>query len=82
MNILKRMRQSKYGAIVYHDHSTFGKPEGKRQLTRRKRRWEDNIRMDVRKIGWEVVDWIHVAQDREKWRATVNTIMKLRLEIS
>jgi len=38
-----------------------GKPEGKRQLGRRRRRWEDNIRMDLRKIAWEVVDWMHVA---------------------
>jgi hypothetical protein len=53
----------------------FGKPEGNRPLGRPKRRWKDNIKMDVREIGWEVVDWIHMAQDRDQWRAVVNTVM-------
>jgi hypothetical protein len=44
-----------------------------------KRRWEDNIRLDLRKIWWEDVDWIHVAQDRDWWRAVVNTVMNLRV---
>jgi len=43
-----------------------GRPEGKRPLGRSGRRWEDNNRLDLRKIGWEVVDWIHLAQDREQ----------------
>jgi len=42
------------------------------------RRWEDNIRMDIREIGWECVDWIHLDQDRDKWRAFVNTVMNLQ----
>jgi hypothetical protein len=54
------------------------KLEGKRQLGRLRLRWEDNIRMDVRKIGWECADWIYVAQDRDQWRAVVNTIVNLR----
>jgi hypothetical protein len=52
-----------------------GKPEGKRPFGRHKHRWEDNIRMDLRQIGWEGVDWIHLVQDREQWWALVNTVM-------
>jgi hypothetical protein len=48
-------------------------------LGRPGRRWEDNIRMNLREIGWEVVDWIHVVQDRDQWRAVVNTVMNLRV---
>jgi hypothetical protein len=43
------------------------------------RRWEDNIRIDLTEIGWELVDWIHLAEDRDKWLAVVNTVMKLRV---
>jgi hypothetical protein len=56
-----------------------GKPEGKRPLGRPRRRWEDNIRMDVREIGWGGMDCIDLAQDRDQWRALVNTVMKLRV---
>jgi hypothetical protein len=55
-----------------------GKPEGRRPLGRPKRRWDDNIRMDFREIGFGDVDWIHLAQDRDRWRALVNTVMSLR----
>jgi hypothetical protein len=55
------------------------KPEGKRPLGRPRRRWEDNIRMDLREIKCKVVDWIHGAQDRDQWRAFVNTVMNLRV---
>jgi hypothetical protein len=54
-----------------------GKPEGKRPVGRPKRGWEDNIRMDLREIGWEFVDWIHLGQDRDQWQVLVNTVMKL-----
>jgi hypothetical protein len=47
-------------------------PEGKRPLGRPRRRWEDNIRMDLREIAWEVVDWMRLVQDRGRWRALVN----------
>jgi len=57
----------------------FRKPEGKEPLRRPRRRWKDNIRMDLREIGWEVVDWIHLAEDRDQWRALVNAIMNLRV---
>jgi hypothetical protein len=56
-----------------------GKPEGERQLGRPRRRWEDNIGMDVREIGWGGMDWIDLAQDRDQWRALVNTVMNLRV---
>jgi hypothetical protein len=54
-----------------------GKPEGKIPLGRPRRRWEDNIKMDLREIGWGGMDWIDVAQDRDQWRALVNTVMNL-----
>jgi hypothetical protein len=56
-----------------------GKPEGKRPLGRPRRRWEDNIKMDLREIGWGGMDWIDLAQDRDQWRALVNTIKNLRV---
>jgi hypothetical protein len=56
-----------------------GKPEGKRRLGRPKRRWLDNIEIDLREIGWDSVDWIDLAQGRDQWRALVSTVMNLRL---
>jgi hypothetical protein len=56
-----------------------GKSEGKRPLGRTRRRWVDNIRMDLREIGWNGMDWINLAQDREKWKALVNTVMNLQV---
>jgi hypothetical protein len=56
-----------------------GKPEGKRPLGRPRRRWEDGIRMDLEEIVWGVVEWIHLAQDRDRWRALVNAVMNLRV---
>jgi hypothetical protein len=57
-----------------------GKPEGKRPLGRPRRRWEDGIRMDLGEIGsWGVVDWIQLAQDRDRWRAVVSAVMNLRV---
>jgi hypothetical protein len=55
------------------------KPEGKRQLGRPRRKWVDNIKMDLGDIGWNGVDWIDMAQDRDQWRALVNTVMNLRV---
>jgi hypothetical protein len=57
----------------------IGKPDGKRPLGRHRRRWEDNIRVDIRERGWDSVDWIRVAQTRDQWRAVVNTVMNLRV---
>jgi hypothetical protein len=56
-----------------------GKPEGKRPLGTPRHRWEDNIRMDVREIGWSGMEWIDLAQDRDPWRALVNMVMSLRV---
>jgi hypothetical protein len=56
-----------------------GKPEGKRPLGRPRRRWEDNNKMDLRGIAWGGMDWINVAQDGNKRRSLVNTIMNLQV---
>jgi hypothetical protein len=56
-----------------------GKSEGKRPLGRPRHRWENNIIINLRGIGWGGMDWIDLAQDRDKWRALVNTVMKLRV---
>jgi hypothetical protein len=56
-----------------------GKPKGRRPLERARRRWVDNIKMDLLDIGWGGVDWIGLAQDRDKWRALMNAVMNLRV---
>jgi hypothetical protein len=56
-----------------------GKPEGKRPLGRPMRGWEDGVRMDLREIGLEVVDWIRLAQNRDRWRDVVSAVMNLRV---
>jgi hypothetical protein len=55
------------------------KPEGRRPLGRSRRRWLDNIRMDLVVVGWGNVDWIGLAQDRDRWRALVNSVLNLRV---
>jgi hypothetical protein len=67
-----RERRGAYRALV-------GKPEGRRPLRRPRRRWEDNNKMDLREVGWGIIDWINLAQDRGRWRALVNTVINLRL---
>jgi len=59
--------------------SLIGKAEEKRPRARPRRRWEDNIRMNLTEIGWEGVEWIHLAQDGDQWRAHADTIMNLRV---
>jgi hypothetical protein len=56
-----------------------GKPEGKRPLGRPRHRWEDGIKVDLTEIGCEGVEWIELAQDRDRWRAVVNAVMNLRV---
>ena len=56
-----------------------GKTEGKRPLGRPRRRCENNIKMDLQEVGWEGMDWIDLAQDRERWRALVKVVMNLRV---
>jgi hypothetical protein len=65
-------RRGAYRALV-------GKPEGRRPLGKPRRRWEDNIKMDLREVGWGSMDWINLAQDRDRWRALVNVVMNLRV---
>jgi hypothetical protein len=57
----------------------MGKPEGKISLRIPRRRWVDNIKMDLSEIGCDDMDWIDLAQDRDQWRALVNTVMNLRV---
>jgi hypothetical protein len=54
-------------------------PEGKRPLGRLRCKWEDAIRMDLRDIGWETVDWIHQLEDKDQWQTLVNTVMNLHV---
>jgi hypothetical protein len=57
----------------------MGKPEVRRTLGRHRRRWEDNIRLDLRKVGCGCVDWMELAQDRDRWLALVSAVMNLRV---
>jgi hypothetical protein len=65
-------KRNSYGILV-------GKPEGKRPLGRPRHRWVNNIEMNLKEMGWSGMDWIDVAQDRDQWRALVNTVMNLRV---
>ena len=56
-----------------------GKPDGKRQMERTRRRWVDNIRMDLQEVECGYVDWIGLAQDRDRWRTLVSAVMNLRV---
>jgi hypothetical protein len=79
----RRMRWAGHVARLGEKRNTYtilvGKPEGKRPLGKPRRRWDDNIKMDFSEIGWGGMDWIDLAQDRDQWRALVNTAMKLRV---
>ena len=58
---------------------SMGKPEGRKLLGRPRCRWEDNIKMDLQEVGCWGMDWIHLAQDRDRWRARVNVVMNFRV---
>jgi hypothetical protein len=79
----RRMRWAGHVAHMGEGRNVYrilvGKPEGKRPLGRPRRRWEDGIKMDLREIGWGGVEWIKLAQDRDRWRAVVNAVMNLRV---
>jgi hypothetical protein len=65
-------RRGSYSVLV-------GKPNGKRPIGRFRRRWEDNIKINLKSISWETVDWIDLAQDRDKWRDLVDAVMNFRV---
>jgi hypothetical protein len=79
----RRMRWAGHVARMGEKRNAYrilvGKPEGQRPLGRPRRTWVDNIKIDLREIGWDGMDWIDLAQDRDKWRALVNTVMNLRV---
>jgi hypothetical protein len=79
----RRMRWAGHVAGMGQTRNAYrileGKPEGKRLLGRPRRRQVDNIRLDLREIGWGGMDWIDLAQDREQWMALVNKVMNLRV---
>jgi hypothetical protein len=79
----RRMRWTGHVERMMMKHNAYRllvrKPEGKRPLRRPSRRWVDNITMDLGEVGWSDVDWIGLAQDRDKWRALVNAVMNLRV---
>jgi hypothetical protein len=80
---LRRMRWARHVARKGEKKNAYrllvGKPEGKRPLGRPRRRWVDNIRMDLGEVGWGNVDWIGLAKDRNRWRALVNSVLNLRV---
>ena len=57
----------------------MGKPEGKRPLGRPRRRWEDNIKIDFREVGWDPIHWIDIAEGRDQWQTYVRAVMNLRI---
>jgi hypothetical protein len=79
----RRMRWARHLARVLEKRNAYrlfvGKPEGKRPLGRPRRRWVHNIGMDIGEVGWGGVDWIGLTQNRNKWRAFVNSVMNLRV---
>jgi hypothetical protein len=78
----RRMIRAGHVARIWEKRNAYriliGNPEGERPLRRPRRRWEDNVRMNL-EIGWGGMDWIDLAQDRDHWRALVNTVMNLRV---
>jgi hypothetical protein len=79
----RRMRWAGHVARMRTNRNAYrtlvGKPEGKTSLGRTRRGWVDIIKIDLRKIGWDDMAWIDLAQDRDQWRALANTVMNLRV---
>jgi len=79
----RRMRWAGHVARMEEGRGVYrvlvGKPEGKRPLGRPRRRWEDNIKMDLKEVGGGCGNWMELAQDRDRWRAVVSTVMNLRV---
>jgi len=74
---VENIRMNLWGEGVYR--ALVGKPEGKRPLGRPRRRWVDNIMMDFQEVGCGYMDWIGLAQDRDRWRTLVSAVMNLRV---
>ena len=85
MRVIKsrRMRWAGHVARTGEERGAYmvlvGKPEGKRPLGRLRRRWADNIRMDLQEVGCGYVDWIGLGQDKDRWRTLVSAVMNLRV---
>ena len=83
INGSRTMRWARHVARMEEGRGVHGvlvrKPEGKRPLGRPRRRWEDNIKMDVQEVGGGCGDWMELAQDRDRWRALVSTVRNLRV---
>ena len=79
----RRMRWAGHVARMGERRGTYrvlvGKPEGKKPHERPRHRWEDNIKMDLQEVGCEGIDWIDLAQDRDRWRALVKAVVNLRV---
>ena len=79
----RRMRWAGHVARMGEERGAYrvlvGKAEGKRPLGRPRRRWLDNIRMDLQEVGWGYADWIGLAQNRDRWRTLVSAVMNLRV---
>jgi len=80
---LRRMRWAGHVARMGQVRGVYrilvGKPEGKRPLGRPRRRWEENIKMDLQEVGGGCGEWMELAQERDRWRALVSTVMNLRV---
>ena len=79
----RRMKWSEHVALMEERRGVYRvlvrKPEGNRPLGRPRRRWEDNIKMDLQEVGCGGIDWIDLAQDRDRWRTLVTAVMNLRV---
>jgi transcription termination factor 2 len=79
----RQMRWARHVAHMGKDRGVYrvllGKPEGKRPLGRPRRRWKDNIKMNLQEVGWGRGDWMELAQDRDRWRALVGTVRNFRV---
>jgi hypothetical protein len=79
----RRMRWAGHVAHMGEDRGVHrvlvGKPEGKGPLGRPRRRWEDNVKLDLQEVGWGCGDWMELAQDRDRWRALVGTVRDFRV---